>query len=114
MDLNKFVGGNNLLLRMWGVNAAAPLNSVHFGYGLGAVFVNLLVRPFITKKFLPIDNTNSTLSMVNPNIVIPYSITSVLCVGMALGHIFFYISKIRNRREKLKIQQVIRNKSTLK
>ena len=28
---------------MWGANAVAPLNTVELGYGIGAVFVNLLV-----------------------------------------------------------------------
>jgi fucose permease len=104
---------------MWGANAAAPLNSVHLGYGLGAVFVNLLVRPFISKNVLPINVTNntginSTLSMidatkVNPNIIIPYSITAILCFLIAVGHIFFYVSELRNRRQKLQVQQVIKN-----
>ncbi|CAF0927362.1 unnamed protein product [Didymodactylos carnosus] len=41
------LGGNNLLLTMWGDHAAAPLNCVHLGYGFGAIFCNLLVRPFL-------------------------------------------------------------------
>jgi fucose permease len=104
---------------MWGANAAAPLNSVHLGYELGAVFVNLLVRPFISKNVLPINVTNntginSTLSMidatkVNPNIIIPYSITAILCFLIAVGHIFFYVPELRNRRQKLQVQQVIKN-----
>ncbi len=104
---------------MWGANAAAPLNTAHLGYGIGAVFVNLLVRPFISKNVLPINvanNTgiNSTLSMidatkVNPNIIIPYSITAILCFLIAVGHIFFYVSELRNRRQKLQVQQVIKN-----
>jgi len=99
---------------MWSVNAAAPLNSVHLGYGLGAVFTNLLVRPFIAQKVLSINVTNnqglnSTLSMVNPNIVIPYSITAILCFLIAVGHLFFYVPELRNRRQKLQVQQVIIN-----
>ncbi|CAF3586079.1 unnamed protein product [Rotaria sp. Silwood1] len=107
------LGGNNLLLRMWDVNAAAPLSTVHFGYPIGAVVVNLFVRPFITQNVLPINVTNnnrinSTLSLINArklnsNIVIPYSITAILCFLIALGHIFFYVSKLRNRREKLQV-----------
>ncbi|CAF1109652.1 unnamed protein product [Rotaria sordida] len=110
------LGGNNLLLTMWGDNAAAPLNSVHFGYGTGAVFVNLLVRPFITQKVLSIHVTNneeinSTLSLINPtkvnsNIIIPYSITAILCFLIAIGHIFFYVSEIRNRKQKLQVRQI--------
>ncbi|CAF4378853.1 unnamed protein product [Rotaria sp. Silwood2] len=114
-----FLGANNLLLRMWGDNAAAPLNSVHLECGLGAVFVNLLVRPFITQKVLSINVTNhegvySTSSIlnatkVNPSIVIPYSITEILCFLTAVGHIFFYIPELRKRRQKLQVQQVIIN-----
>lgn len=78
---------------MWGVNAAAPLNSVHLGYGLGAIFVNLLVRPFISQNVLPIDVTNNKI------IIIPYSITAILCFLIAIGHIFFYIADLRNRRQ---------------
>jgi len=86
---------------MWGGNAAAPLNSVHLGYGLGAVFVNLLVRPFISKNVSPVDGTN------NQTIIIPYSITAILCFLIAVGHIFFYIAELRNRRQNLQTQQTI-------
>ncbi len=43
------LGGTNVLLTMWGENAAAPLNIVQLGYGIGAVFINLLVRPFFNR-----------------------------------------------------------------
>jgi hypothetical protein len=32
---------------MWSASAAAPLNTAHLGYGIGAVFVNLFVRLFL-------------------------------------------------------------------
>ncbi|CAF4000005.1 unnamed protein product, partial [Rotaria sp. Silwood1] len=111
------LGGANILLTMWGMNAAAPLNTVHLGYGIGAVFVNLLVRPFLTQKVLSntvtdSERINSTLSSVNAtktnsNIVIPYTITAVLCVLIAAGHIFFYIRELRSQRQKLPVQQII-------
>ncbi|CAF1445585.1 unnamed protein product, partial [Rotaria sordida] len=41
------LGGNNLLLTMWGDNAGTSLNSAHFGYGVGAGFVNLLIGRLI-------------------------------------------------------------------
>ncbi|CAF1144679.1 unnamed protein product [Adineta steineri] len=103
------LGGNNLLLKMWTVNAAAPLNSVHLGYGLGAVFANLLVRPFITQKHLSLNVTNhegTNMTNVNPNIVIPYSITAVLCLFIAIGHMLFYIPVLKNRRQKSQVQQI--------
>ena len=76
---------------MWGSHAAAPLNSVHLGYGLGAILINLLVRPYITKQGVSIDNQN---------IVVPYSVTATLCFIIALGHLAFYISKLRNRQDR--------------
>jgi fucose permease len=101
---------------MWGGNAAAPLNTAHLGYGIGAVLVNLLVRPFLTKKVLTISNPsdNSTLSSVNTikensNIFIPYTITAVLCVLIAAGHTFFYIQELRTQKQKLDVRQVRKN-----
>jgi fucose permease len=110
------IGGNNLLLTMWGPNAAAPLNIVHLGYGIGAVLVNLLVRPFLTKNVLEIniaDNKSQNLTLssvyaskVNKNLFLPYSITATLCVLIAAGHIFFYIRELKSQRVKLQVRQV--------
>ena len=93
---------------MWGVNAAAPLSSAHLGYGIGAVFVNLIVRPFLIQSTLPSNTTESGLSsnQTRSNIVIPYSIVSIMCFLVAIGHTFFYIRKLRNVKEELPIQQV--------
>ncbi|CAF1195854.1 unnamed protein product [Adineta steineri] len=103
------LGGNNLLLKMWTVNAAAPLNLVHLGYGVGAIFSNILVQPFITQENLSLNVTNhegTNATNVNPNIVIPYSITAVLCFFVAIGHMLFYILVLRNRRQKSQEQQI--------
>jgi fucose permease len=104
---------------MWGVNAAAPLNTAHLGYGIGAVLVNLLVRPFLTKNIPSInaaDNqvVNSTLTSINTikensNIFIPYTIVAVLCALIAGGHIFFYLRELKSQRQKLEVRQVRRN-----
>ena len=101
---------------MWGANAAAPLNTAHLGYGIGAVLVNLLVRPFLSSKILSLNSTdnqydNSTLTSVNliksnSNIFIPYLITAILCFLTAIGHVFFYIKELRSQREKLDVRQV--------
>ena len=103
---------------MWGKHAAAPLNTVHLGYGIGAVFVNLLVRPFLTKDVI-FDNTtkittqNITLSSsvyaskVNKSIFLPYSITATLCVLIAAGHIYFYLRELRSQKQRLQIREVI-------
>ena len=96
---------------MWGANAAAPLNTVQFGYGVGAVFVNLLVRPFLEKKIPSMDSTSSsnTETETKANIFIPYTITAVLCIIIALGHLFFYIRALKIRKETLEVHEVLRN-----
>ena len=102
---------------MWGANAAAPLNATHFGYGLGAVLVNLLVRPFITRTIFSADvinneAVNSTFSLfsttkVNRNLITPYSITAILCFIIAVGHVFFYVPELKKQRLKSQAPQVI-------
>jgi membrane-anchored protein YejM (alkaline phosphatase superfamily) len=82
---------------MWGIHAAAPLNAVHLGYGIGAILINLLVRPYITKQSVSIDNQN---------IIVPYSVTAILCLIISVGHLTFYISKLRNRRQRLQVREV--------
>lgn len=108
----------NILLTMWGANAAAPLNTVQIGYGVGAVLVNLLVRSFLTNKISStnvIDNQKviSTLTSINTkkynsNIIIPYSIAAVLCLLIAAGYVFFYIQELKSRKHTLEIQEVKR------
>ena len=98
---------------MWGANAAAPLNSAHFGYGIGAILVNLLVRPFLGKIPSSMNGTSSKevngtatsnyLTPTNSIIIFPYLITAALCVVIATGHTFFYT---RERRKNLQNQKV--------
>jgi len=102
---------------MWGINAAAPLSMVFLGYGLGAIFVNLLVRPFLGNESPPMKNIttfsymNSSFSSPivvpsNSNIQIPYFITAGLCFLIGIGHFIFFIFAMKNRRDRLKIQRV--------
>jgi fucose permease len=105
------IGGTNILLTMWGDHAAAPMNLVRLGYGLGAIFVNLLVRPFLTKNISPITSTlaSNTVTETEANIFIPYSITAALCVLIAVVHLCFYIRVLKTEREELGVRQVMRN-----
>jgi fucose permease len=96
---------------MWGVHAAAPLNIVHFGFGVGAIFANLLVRPFITEKTLLSSAINN--ERISANIFIPYSITAFLCFLLAVGHLIFYVTELKKRRENVFVRQVM-NKSKRK
>ncbi|CAF3646057.1 unnamed protein product [Rotaria sp. Silwood1] len=98
------LGGTSLLLTMWGDNVAAPLNVVHLGYGFGAVFANLFVRPYLGED-IKINETlnNSTILLEDKsNILIPYSITSSLCLLISIGHFIFSIREHRIRREALR------------
>ncbi|CAF1112814.1 unnamed protein product [Adineta steineri] len=109
------IAGTHILLTMWGVNATVPLNAVHIGYGIGAVFANLLVRPFLNGEVssMNIPNSEITNSTSVPVIIlktyssifIPYLITSILCVLIAIGNVYFYLHESRNQREKLEIKQ---------
>jgi fucose permease len=94
---------------MWGVNAAAPLNAANVGYGIGALLVNLLVRPFVTKNIPSInatDNQEINTMKNNSNIFIPYTIVAGLCVLIAIGFVFFYIRELKSQRQKLEVRQV--------
>ena len=104
---------------MWGVNAASPLNIAQLGYGIGAIFVNLLVQPFLkenvsSNNFTDYPSVNLTLTSTNTtspnsNIVVPYTITAVLCALIAAGFVYFYIQELKSRRQKLHMQEVRRN-----
>ena len=96
------------MLTMWGANAAAPLNTVQLGYGLGAVIVNLLVRPFLTKTVSTIDSTEApnTATETRAKLFIPYTVTAVCCALVALGHVFFYIRGLKTVKETLEVHEV--------
>ena len=97
-----------MILSMWGDHAAAPMNLVRLGYGLGAIFVNLLVRPFLTESI-----SSNIETETKANIFIPYSITAGLCVLIAVGHLLLFIRALKNERDKLEIRKVMRNQRKL-
>lgn len=90
------------MLTMWGDNAAAPLNLVHLGYGFGAVFANLFVQPFLIEENKINNSSNNSTNLIDDeksNILVPYSITSFICLLITVGHFIFAIreSKIRHK-----------------
>jgi hypothetical protein len=103
---------------MWGVNAAAPFSIVYLGYGFGAIFANLLVRPFLGSENPPLTYNitgspylyssfpSSIAVPSNSNIKIPYSVTAVLCFLVGVQHLILFMCAEKNRRDKLKIQEV--------
>jgi fucose permease len=100
---------------MWDTRVAAPLNIVHLGYGFGAIFANLLVRPFLSNENLYVNVTvssqfNSTLSTsiskpLNLDIRGPYLITAGLCFLTGVGHLIFFIQEQKKKQNKAVIQQ---------
>lgn len=81
------------MLTMWADNVAAPLNVVHLGYGFGAVFTNLLVRPFLSQGS-------------QSDIRIPYSIISIICFIITIGHLFFAIREHQMKKNALQNRPV--------
>ncbi|CAF1426946.1 unnamed protein product [Adineta steineri] len=80
------IGGTNILITMWKTRVATPLNIVHLGYGFGAIFANLLVRPFL-------NNEQENSQLFNKTIRIPYIITGLLCFVISIGHFICFIQK---------------------
>lgn len=104
-----FLGGTNIILAMWGVNAASPLNIAQLGYGIGAIFVNILVQPFLGENNLPINSTNyNTSTSSDAHIVVPYTIIGTICTLIAIGFLYFYIKELQSQRQKLQLQEVNR------
>jgi hypothetical protein len=101
------LGCTNLVLTMWGDHAATPLNTVHLGFGFGAVFANLLVAPFLGKNQIISLNSSSTIeSPLSSNISIPYAITASLCFLIAAGHLMFSIREYRTHGKAVELQKV--------
>jgi hypothetical protein len=105
------LGGTNLILTVWGDHAVAPLNAVHLGYGIGAVFANLLVDPFLRKNEMPSSNSSikSAASIVtesSANIHILYAINAGLCLFISVGYLIFSIREHRTGHETLSVHQM--------
>ncbi|CAF0992710.1 unnamed protein product [Adineta steineri] len=102
------LGGTNLILTMWHDHSSTAMNTVHLGFGFGAVFVNLLVAPFLEKNEIIVSNVTSTSILENPfssKISIPYTITASLCFLIAIGHSLFAIREHRIQRRTLQMDQ---------
>jgi len=101
---------------MWDTRVAVPLNMVHLGYGFGAIFANLLVRPFLSNEDSYVNgnescqyNSTSSLSICSPlnsNIQVPYLISGSLCFLIGIGHLIFFIQNKINKSNKAEIEQV--------
>jgi hypothetical protein len=92
------------------------LNIVQLGYSLGAIFVNLIVRPFLGKTSNSI-NPNDDRGFELPNngtttesdILVPYSITAGFCALMSIVFVYCYIHELKSRKQIYVVEQVMIN-----
>lgn len=80
------------------------MNAVHLGYGIGAVLVNLVARPFLTSR---------TPSGSDVKIIPPYCITGALCIVVAIGNLICHILEARSSRETVEVRQVRRQTTVI-
>ncbi len=86
------------------------------GYGFGAIFANLLVRPFINNEDSHVNgskscqyNSTSSISIcssLNSNIQVPYLISGSLCFLIGIGHLIFFMQNKINKSNQAEIEQV--------
>lgn len=51
-----FTGGNTMVMHLWGEDASSPMNSLHFGFGFGALIAPQIARPFLSPDALDDDD----------------------------------------------------------
>ena len=115
-----YILGQNLLIRrVWAEKAAAPMYSLHMGFGIGAFITPQLAKPFLVNDgSLSIDivsnfttmlnttNNNYTTTNVNPSkarsqIEIPYSIAAFVVLVMGIINISINVYEKRRGRKQL-------------
>ena len=107
-------GGNSLIIKLWGKNAAPPTHAIHFSFGVGALIVPQIARAFLPDKPDPrlstttlqpnisysaggagnitIDSLTTEAPIEDPPIEYPYAIAGGITalVGLAELVIFFF------------------------
>lgn len=92
-----------MVMHLWAEKAAAPMHSMHFGFGLGALLAPQIARPFLSGEednqtieepyntTMSATETTATSQNLESRIEIPYSIVGVLIVVFSLVMLGFYI-----------------------
>lgn len=93
-----------MVMHLWGEDAASPMNSLHFGFGLGALIAPQIARPFLSPDALDYDddvttmptttmfsNTTEAPKIDESQIEIPYIIAGCAVALFALFMVGFYI-----------------------
>ena len=94
-----FIGGNTMVMDLWQDQATGPMHSLHFGFGIGAILVPQLSRPFLSKGD-PCENItiSGACSNVTPGeeyresrIDVLYFIVGAIILVVAVAVFIFYI-----------------------
>jgi FHS family Na+ dependent glucose MFS transporter 1 len=106
------VGGNQIILKLWKGISDSPVNAMHAGYGVGALLVVQLVKPFI--QFDPqnyeannassnsIDLFNSTVnstSTLDFKLRIPFWISALMGLLISVTFVISQFCEIINKRK---------------
>ena len=94
------VGGNAMVMHLWGENTASPMHSLHFGFGLGALLAPQFARPFLSPDNFDSDDVTTEFPTMTPGganastmtsalvdrsrIEIPYCIIGVLILAFSM------------------------------
>lgn len=73
--------GNDMILKLWSGISASPINAMHSGYGIGAIFAILA-----SKNFIVFSDYDRLLAKANSsNVAIPSVATSVLVTNSTIS-----------------------------
>ncbi|RNA38239.1 sodium-dependent glucose transporter 1A-like [Brachionus plicatilis] len=96
------LGGNHIILNLWSGINTSPINAMHAGYGIGAIFATQLAKPFI--KFDPYkmnktDVDDSSVSMDAIDLRWPYWISSLIALLVSLLFLYAQLAENKNRHK---------------
>lgn len=81
-----------MVMKLWGEDTPAPMQSLHFGFGVGAVIAPQIARPFLAPD---VSNSNSTVNGtsqdMNSYIEYPYTIIAIVVFLYSLVIFGFFI-----------------------
>ena len=103
-----------MILRLWGTKAAPPTHALHFGFGVGALIVPQIARPFlphetkngddtvyeadnvtmstpnVTDFNASVMSTSASVQLIDPPIEIPFGIVSVITAAVGIWFLVLF------------------------
>ena len=104
------LGSSSIILRLWGTKAAPPTHALHFGFGVGALIVPQIARPFLphesgngddtvlvtestpntTDQNLSSVTTADSVQRVDPPIEVPFGIVSAITAIVGIWFLILF------------------------